>query len=81
MEDYIDVLLASLSEGTPPALSWEYHAQRERARQAREAVLASLSHRQQTLFRAYEEARCQQDAMRWEADARRVFLLAREIFR
>lgn len=81
MVDYVAVLVEALEEDDREYLGWEYFVQSERAMEALEALNKTLSPVQKRLFEKYEEKHTAANDARETALARRLFLLAREIYR
>lgn len=79
MVDYIAVLVEALEEDDREYLGWEYFVQSERAMEALEALNKTLSSEQRR--QKYEEKHTAANDIRETALARRIFLLAREIYR
>jgi len=80
MEDYIDALLQFTAEQRMESQSSRYLSALAREEEAAEALLRTLNEEQQTLFRAYENARSDSAMIAEDDYARAAFLLAREIF-
>ncbi len=81
MDDYINILLDALEEHDREYLGWEYFTQMEQAMEAMDTLEKTLSHEQKKLFQDYEEKQNAADDIRGRALTRRLFLLAREVYR
>ncbi len=81
MLDYIDVLLRALEADPSDLLPSSYISRLAQEEAASAALLDALDDHQLALFRAYEKARDLCEMANGDFFARRVFLLAREIYR
>ena len=81
MDDYITVLLNDLEDRAAFFLPGAYYAAAARESAAAEALEATLTPEQQTLFDAYAERRNDSACAYQDALSRQAFLLGREVFR
>lgn len=81
MDDYITVLLNDLEDRAGQFLPGEYYQAANRESAALQALEATFTPEQQSLFLAYEDSRNDSAACYQDALARQAFLLGRAIFR
>lgn len=81
MDDYITVLLNDLEDRAAGFLPGEYYAAISREAAAAEALEATLTPEQQSLFDAYAERRNDSACVYQDALCRQAFLLGRTVFR